>query len=693
MASNSSVLESQSTVTPSESISVASGTPLIDTDSSTNASESARPGKRRKKERKRNPVWNYARKARRGIEHEKERSGQSWRKVFYCVFPDCEAYSTLSTVSAQLHLRSKHNIDLNNTTRAPSIRAQPTIRSALQRQHEERHQKDEKLALFALQKAADPASIHQNLLRLIINRDLPLSLVEWPEFHALVQSINSEASKVIWKSHNTTASKVEKTFEKSRLELKEFLQQSKSLIHITTDTWHAPNNKELQAITGHWVNKDSTLRKALLSLPEMEAGHSGKEVAIEVFKTLDYYNIKERLGYVTADNHGANNTLCSAIHEELDSWNPKERRLRCVGHMINLAVQSFLFAKSKEAVELALQDAEQSQTAIDEELLQRFNIDDEAGWVATPALQKVLQFVTTLRRSDGLFNGFKRSAGKAIRAPNDTRWNSYLNTLEDALQLKVEYTAFVFQHQELLEYELSAADWSIIEETIHFLRPFKEATKACEGDQVSLDQVQLQMDGLRQHFIDQRAQQVNNPAMLGSIITSWYAFDKYYSLIDDTGAYTLAALLNPNCRKSYLNASWQAKWVTAGLSRAREVWIHYKKEPEEPEKDLSHLTQFERYMAGIQAKQRKGKGGQADEFERFVNAPSDNIDISALEWWLQPLQQRSYPQLSQLAIDVLSAPAMSAESERVFSAARRTIPWSRARLSAPTIERLECLKH
>ena len=36
---------------------------------------------------------------------------------------------------------------------------------------------------------------------------------------------------------------------------------------------------------------------------------------------------------------------------------------------------------------------------------------------------------------------------------------------------------------------------------------------------------------------------------------------------------------------------------------------------------------------------------------------------------------------------------MSAEAERVFSGARRTISWERASLSARTIERLECLKH
>ena len=36
---------------------------------------------------------------------------------------------------------------------------------------------------------------------------------------------------------------------------------------------------------------------------------------------------------------------------------------------------------------------------------------------------------------------------------------------------------------------------------------------------------------------------------------------------------------------------------------------------------------------------------------------------------------------------------MSAESERVFSAARRTIPWTRASLKSTTIEQIECLKH
>jgi len=45
-----------------------------------------------------------------------------------------------------------------------------------------------------------------------------------------------------------------------------------------------------------------------------------------------------------------------------------------------------------------------------------------------------------------------------------------------------------------------------------------------------------------------------------------------------------------------------------------------------------------------------------------------------------------------MAIDVLSIPAMSAEPERVFSGARRTISWERMQLGEETIEKTECLK-
>ena len=65
----------------------------------------------------------------------------------------------------------------------------------------------------------------------------------------------------------------------------------------------------------------------------------------------------------------------------------------------------------------------------------------------------------------------------------------------------------------------------------------------------------------------------------------------------------------------------------------------------------------------------------------------------AIQWWLEPTQQLNYPNLAQMAIDILSINPMSAESERVFSGCRRTLSWDRASLSATNLGYIECLKN
>ncbi len=106
------------------------------------------------------------------------------------------------------------------------------------------------------------------------------------------------------------------------------------------------------------------------------------------------------------------------------------------------------------------------------------------------------------------------------------------------------------------------------------------------------------------------------------------------------------------------------------------------------------MTFFERYQSEITVKQRRSnRGNSNDEFERFISGPRDNLAIPPLDWWQQDTQMRSYPQLSKMAIDILSCQAMSAEDERIFSGARRLIPWTRASLSSRVIEQLECIKH
>ncbi len=81
-----------------------------------------------------------------------------------------------------------------------------------------------------------------------------------------------------------------------------------------------------------------------------------------------------------------------------------------------------------------------------------------------------------------------------------------------------------------------------------------------------------------------------------------------------------------------------------------------------------------------------------DEYERYCQAERTYGFTSALSWWLEETQQKNYPNLSKMAVDILSIPAMSAEPERLFSASKLTVTDRRNRLGTDVMEALECLK-
>ncbi|OAQ60805.1 major facilitator superfamily transporter [Purpureocillium lilacinum] len=81
-----------------------------------------------------------------------------------------------------------------------------------------------------------------------------------------------------------------------------------------------------------------------------------------------------------------------------------------------------------------------------------------------------------------------------------------------------------------------------------------------------------------------------------------------------------------------------------------------------------------------------------DEYERYCKSERVYGFTSAVSWWLEETQRKNYPNLSKMAVDILSIPAMSAEPERLFSGAKITITDRRNRLGRDVIEALECLK-
>ena len=76
---------------------------------------------------------------------------------------------------------------------------------------------------------------------------------------------------------------------------------------------------------------------------------------------LQDYSIVQKLGVIVSDNSGTNDTLCWEIEaylfkEELLQWDSTYWQLCCMGHIINLAVQAFLFHNSIEIEKLESYD-------------------------------------------------------------------------------------------------------------------------------------------------------------------------------------------------------------------------------------------------------------------------------------------------------------------------------------------------
>lgn len=168
----------------------------------------------------------------------------------------------------------------------------------------------EALELNAQTVAADITTVRKAILRLIVLHDLPLNLVKWPQFHTLVYSINHCAADTVFKARSHITRYIHENFLLKQAALQRELQQAQSRIHLGTDTWHAPNRYELQGITAHFVDKQGKLQQALLAILELFEGHAGEKVAPQLTRVLDEYGIKDKIGYVVGDNHGANDTLC-----------------------------------------------------------------------------------------------------------------------------------------------------------------------------------------------------------------------------------------------------------------------------------------------------------------------------------------------------------------------------------------------
>lgn len=204
-----------------------------------------------------------------------------------------------------------------------------------------------------IQSSNSRAKYRELLLSFVVSNNLSLRLIESHSFHQLVHFLSPTTLSI---SSRTLHRELQRQFSYHRGLLQIELQSHIAYggrISITTDAWTARNYTEYAAVTGHWINEKWQHRCVLLDIIHLqEPIHSGEYLAQELAAVTDSLEITSAIFTCTRDNASAN-TVMLAEYEKLASehqasiqqpwkFTVKEGDVRCIAHIINIAVQAAL---------------------------------------------------------------------------------------------------------------------------------------------------------------------------------------------------------------------------------------------------------------------------------------------------------------------------------------------------------------
>jgi len=267
------------------------------------------------------------------------------------------------------------------------------------------------------------------------------------------------------------------------------------------DVWTSPANQLLLGVMAHFFEwdktlKNLTLRRVMLGLRTI-LSHAGEHQCKTLSQLLEEFKICPKICTITSDNATTNDTLCRTFSKYLFDkfrirWNPVTQRLRCLGHVINLAVQEFLFKGQVDPNDLESYEKENNDLDIQQIKSRKFR---QLG-----PLGKLHNIVVHTRASPNRYQDFLDKAGRAIPLDNCTRWNSWYNLLHVSFKVESHLLAYINANASSLTKDiLSAKEWDMLR-TIHaFLEVFKDATTLLEGNGVHMGQVIITMDILFKH--------------------------------------------------------------------------------------------------------------------------------------------------------------------------------------------------
>ncbi|KAI8406110.1 hypothetical protein FOFC_13578, partial [Fusarium oxysporum] len=669
-------------------------------------------------------IWKY------GLQYIR---GSDKKEVYYC--HECtagknkqELFVINGTSKVRNHLEQKHQIDPQS-----GIKKHSSTRKSVLDQQKSAAATNTFFWKDSMEK------FKELLIRWIVYCHIAFFQLENRYFRELLFFLNPALLNHLPKAAKTIRSWVMDAFLSKKQRLREDLQRSRSRISISFDLWTSPNPYAILGVIAMWIDTTGKRRTTVLGIRRVYGEHTGENLGSVVLELLKEYDIGgDEIGYFMLDNASSNDTAVGFILKELCPWmdskQRRHRRLRCLGHIVNLCCQAFLMGRNCEKYLAKLEKHYQRGDYVKvEELWKKFG--------CLGRLHNLVRYIrlTPQRREEfaAIIIGGDLSEfdGLELIQNNSTRWNSWFHSITRALNVRERLEIFSARHvpgkgsQGIANFKLDGQHWFELEKIELALKDFYAATLLSEGKKTSLadwfstlDCLLREVSETKDHYHDIHTEDDNNftwKYLQSCADAAWSKCAEYYSnqqlnwqnrFPEDTDlppAYYAAQILDPYRKWAWFRQEWvlhgdeeKKRWFDNAQSAVKHLWeTEYK--GRHPVEMLPPPARKERAPDPAFDRQREHKRIRTDApvsttdlYEQYISTDRLHDDEAgyddAIAYWLS--RYDSQRDLARFALDLFAISPMSDECERLFSSAKLTIVDRRGRLKADIIEACECLR-
>lgn len=522
-------------------------------------------------------------------------------------------------------------------------------------------------------------------------------------------------------------------------ELKAYLQAQPGAIAIAGDCWTSSNGHAFLAVVGSWITNNWTLETGLLNFIELHGAHTGDNIGQATFDSMKDHGIIGQMISQTTDSASNNDTgfakLSALISESgiTTKWNLSESQIRCLAHIIHLAVMDLLLnikaippdtpldtpdpmgsinISSEEAEELAPNPATSAEPGLDVDV----SVDLSSAFDKLRKISKVVRsspqrldvwYLTIQRIEDGKAASdpkYQRRTPKRPIIDSPTRWGSLGHMLERGLEFRdaIDHLCDNNHLKIYTPYKISEEEWRLIAHVLGWLKVFRSASDRMAGQEYpTLSFALITYVTLLRHIdnISKSPSAIGSAGLRVGVEACKAKLLKFFDKSTfESELYYIATVLDPRFKVSlfrnnpeYFSDTWVTSCQESMLDRLAEDYPAIDQAVEMGSSLVDVADEFANLMNGVLGSASSTSTpptSATQELQIYLGEPVFGGD--PLAWW--KVNGYRFPSLARLARDVLAIPGSSVSVERVLSIGRDVISLRRASLSAETITALMNLR-